>query len=261
MRFISAVLIAAAVVLTAACGSRGDQAPAPVINPEFVNLTKEEIFERGEDLYSKKKWARARSNYAHVYENYPNDPLGRRSLLRIADTYFQQRDPVSLVEAQYKYRDFMNRYPGSESADYALLQIANVAFQQMERPDRDQTHTKEAVQKYREMMNAFPRSKHRPEAEEKLQKALDRLAKHEHLVARFYINRGMHEAALPRLNMIIDEYPNYSERDAAFYELGLALDALGRDGEARLYFERVVGEFPDSDYARKAKEKLGSPNA
>jgi outer membrane protein assembly factor BamD (BamD/ComL family) len=113
-----------AVTLIAAACSRGPRQIRPVVDPEFLSLSKEEIFQRGEDFYSKEKWARARTHYSHVYENYPNDPLGRRSLLRVADTFYNQGDPISLVEAQYKYRDFLNRFPGSESADYAMLQIA-----------------------------------------------------------------------------------------------------------------------------------------
>jgi outer membrane protein assembly factor BamD len=194
--------------------------------------------------------------YSHVYENYPNDPLGRRSLLRIADSFYKQGDPVNLVEAQYKYRDFINRYPGSEFADYAMLQIANVSQKQMERSDRDQTKTREAVQKYREMLTAYPNSKYREEAEKRMNEALDRLARHERQVATFYMRRGNYEAAVARLNAIVDQYPNYNERDGTFFDLATALQKLGRKGEARLYYERVVAEFPKSEYAGKAKQKL-----
>ena len=48
----------------------------PVVNPEFVNLTKEQAFQRAEDFYTHRKWSRARSYYQHVYETYPSDPLG-----------------------------------------------------------------------------------------------------------------------------------------------------------------------------------------
>jgi outer membrane protein assembly factor BamD len=228
----------------------------PVVNPEFENKTKEQIFASAEDLYNRHKWTRARSYYSHVYENYPNDPLGRRSLLRIADTYFNQGDAVNLVEAQYKYRDFINRYPGSDRADYAMLQIANVAFKQLEKPDRDQQKTREAIDKFNEMIRTFPRSPLRPEAEKYLGEALDRLARHEHLVARFYIKRKSWAAAVQRLNFLVEQYPNYHDRDAVFYDLATALDRLGRTGEARLYYERVVSEFPKSDYANKAKRRL-----
>ena len=253
LRRLTALLIL--VIAVAACG-RGPRQMRPAVDPEFLNLSKEEIFSRAEDYYGKEKWARARTHYAHVYENFPNDPLGRRSLLRVADTFYQQGDPISLVEAQYKYRDFLNRFPGSESADYAMLQIAMVSYKQMEKPDRDQQKTKEAVEKFNEMIRTFPRSALRPEAEKRLQDATDRLAKHEHIIAGFYIKRRSWSAAVQRLNFLIDTYPNYADRDRAFFDLGTALAALGRDGEARLYFERVVTEFPQSEFAEPAKRKL-----
>lgn len=251
-RIIAVLLIT---LVFAAC-NRGPRQFRPVVDPEFLNLSKEQIFEKAEAHFENRKWMRARTHYSHVYENYPNDPLGRRSLLRIADTYFNQGDPVSLVEAQYKYRDFLNRFPGSESADYAMLQIAMVSYKQMERPDRDQQKTREAVEKFGDMIRTYPRSPLRADAEAKLKEAVDRLAKHEHIVAKFYMKRGSNTAAVQRLNYLIDTYPEYSARDAAFFDLGNALQNLGRSGEARLYFERVVSEFPNSEYADRAKRRL-----
>jgi outer membrane protein assembly factor BamD len=250
----------AMLIIVAAC-NRGPRVYRPVVDPELLKLTKEQLFERGEDQFSRRKWQKARSYYTHLYETHPNDPLGRRSLLRIADTYYEDGDPVNLVEAQYKYRDFINRYPTSEQADYAMLRIAMCSFRQMERPDRDQTKTFEALEKFDDMLRTYPNSKLRPEAEAKRQEALDRLAKHEHLVARFYMKRKSWNAAVQRLNFLIDTYPNYNERAAVFYDLGAALTRLGRKGEARLYFERVVSEFPQSEYAEPARRRLAETKA
>ncbi|HKO56654.1 MAG TPA: outer membrane protein assembly factor BamD [Thermoanaerobaculia bacterium] len=251
---IIAIALALAVV-SAACHSKPRQY-RPVVDPELLKLTKDQLFQKGEELYGKRRWQRARTYYQHVYENYPNDPLGRRALLRIADTYYEQSDPINLVEAQYKYRDFINRYPGSDRADYALLQIAMVSFKQMERPDRDQQKTREAVEKFNDMIRAYPRSTLRSEAEARLQDANDRLAKHEHIVAKYYMKRHSFDSAVRRLNFLVDTYPNYRDKDAVFYDLGEALDQLGRKGEARLYFERVVSEYPKSDFAGRARKRL-----
>jgi outer membrane protein assembly factor BamD len=253
-----AVLGAALAVALLLAGCASNDPALPQIDPEMANLSKEEVFARAEQLFEQEKWSRARRFYSHVYENYPNDPLGRRALLRVADTYFQQGDAVNLVEAQYKYRDFVNRYPGSDRADYAMLQIAMVAFAQMERPDRDQTKTYEAIDKINEMIAAYPNSPLRPEAEKRLQEARDRLARHDHLVASFYLNAGNPRAALGRLNYLVEEYPGYERRAEVFYDLGRTLEALGRNAEARLYYERVLSEYPQSDWAPRAKEKLGS---
>ena len=254
------LLLIAAIFVFAAC-NRGPRVYRPVVDPELMQLSKEQLFQKGEEQYARKKWQRARTYFSHLYETYPNDPLGRRSLLRIADTYYNQGDAVNLVEAQYKYRDFLNRYPTSEQADYAMLQMAMSAYKQMEKPDRDQQKTKEAVEKFNDMLRAHPNSPLKAEAEARRQESLDRLARHEHIVARFYIKRGSYNAAVQRLNYLIDTYPGYSERDAAFYELGTTLKRLGRDGEAKLYFERVVNEFPKSDYAEQARRRLSDSKA
>jgi len=253
-------LMIATLFVVAAC-NRGPRIYRPVVDPELLKLSKEQLFQKGEEQFTREKWQRARTYFSHLYESFPNDPLGRRSLLRIADTYYEQGDPVNLVEAQYKYRDFINRYPTSDQADYAMLRIGMCSFKQMERPDRDQQKTREAVEKLSDMLRAHPNSPLKAEAEARRQDALDRLARHEHLVARYYMKRGSHLSAVQRLNYLIDTYTNYNDRAGAFYDLGNALSHLGRDGEARLYFERVLTEFPKSDYAEPAKRRLSELKA
>lgn len=260
MKLRHVLIIAAALTIAAAC-HRGPRVYRPVVDPELLKLNKDQIFERAEASYDHKRWKKARTYYSHLYESYPNDPLGRRSLLRIADTYYEDGDAVNFVEAQYKYRDFINRYPTSEQADYAMLRIAMCSFRQMDKPDRDQAKTKEAVEKFDDMLRTYPSSKLHEEAVAKRQEAVDRLAKHEHLVARFYIKRGSWNAAVQRLNFLIDTYPNFYDRAATFYDLGTALSRLGRNGEARLYFERVISEFPKSDYAEPARKRLAETKA
>lgn len=255
MKLRRTIILLVAIALVAGC-SRGPRRFRPVVDPELLRMTKEQVYQRAEDHFSKRNWQKARSYYSYVYETYPNDVLGRRSLLRVADTYFQQGDPVNLVEAQYKYRDFINRYPTSDQADYATLQIAMCSYKQMEKPDRDQQKTREAREKLDDMLRAYPNSPLKAEAEARRREVLDRLARHEHIVARFYMKRRSWLSATQRLNYLIDQYPNFADRDAVFYDLGHALAKLGRNGEARLYFERVITEYPKSNYAEQARRRL-----
>ena len=256
MKLRNAIILLAIAAIFASC-NRGPRRYVPVVDPELLKLSKEQVWERGEEYFKREKWQKARGYYTHLYETNPNEALGRRALLRIADTYYQQGDPVNLVEAQYKYRDFINRYPTSEQADYATLQIAMCSYKQMEKPDRDQQKTREALEKFDDMLRGFPNSNLKAEAEARRQEVLDRLARHEHIIARFYMRRSSWNAASQRLNFLIDEYPNFPGRDAVFFDLGESLAHLGRHGEAKLYFERVITEFPQSEYAESAKRKIG----
>ena len=94
------------------------------------------------------------------------------------------------------------------------------SFKQMEKPDRDQAKTREAVEKLNDMLRAYPNSPLKDEARARLNDALDRLAKHEHIVARFYVKRGSAFSAVQRLNYLIDTYPSYSDRAGAFEVTG-----------------------------------------
>ena len=260
MKLRHAIILLATVALLASC-NRGPRRYTPVVDPELLNMNKEQIWARAEEFFERERWQKARNYYSHLYETYPNEPLGRRSLLRIADTFFEQGDPVNLVEAQYKYRDFINRYPTSEQADYATLQIAMCSYKQMEKPDRDQQKTREALEKFDDMLRAYPNSQLKGESQARRQEVLDRLARHEHIIARFYMKRSSWNAASQRLNFLIDEYPNFPQRDAVFFDLGETLTRLGRSGEAKLYFERVITEFPKSEYAEPARRRLGDMKA
>ena len=256
-------LLALLAVILAACHHRAatQKSYKPVIDPQMAKLTKEQAFDRGEQWFAKRKYPKARSYFSYVYEQFPNDPLARRALLRVADTYYAQGDAVNLVEAQYKYRDFTNRYPSSDRSDYAMLQIAMVSYKQMEKPDRDQAKTREAVEKFQDMIKTYPNSPLRKEADQRLSEVIDRLAKHEQIVARFYMKRRSWYAAVQRLNGLVEDYPNYSDRASVFFDLATSLDSLGRHGEARLYYERVISEFPRSEWAGKAKRRLDTMKA
>ena len=239
-------------------GSSATKSLRTSFDPALAKMPKEKVFQLGEDQFAKRKYQKARQYYSHVYETFPNDPLGRRALLRVADAYYEQGDATNLVEAQYKYRDFINRYPGSDRADYAMMQIAMCSFKQMERPDRDQQKTREALEKFGDAVKSYPKSPLRPEMDKRLQDVLDRLAKHDHIIAQYYIKRHSYNAAVQRLNGIVETYPNYRARDGVFFDLATALSGLGRTAEARLYYERVLSEFPQSTYAGKAKQRLGN---
>jgi len=128
-------LFVAALVVLAGCSS-GHKKQDQILD-ELANLDKETIFERAEQFYSEKEYQKARELFAFVYDSFPNDPLGHKAALRVADTYSVKNDVTSLTEARLRYRDFANRYPNDPDRDYALLMVGHTYSARKLRPDRD----------------------------------------------------------------------------------------------------------------------------
>ena len=82
-------------------------------------------------------------------------------------------------------------------------------------------------------------------------------AKHKLTVARYYLTkRKAYEGALDRLQEIIDTHPGFSRMDEVLYLMGEANLKLNKPEEAADYYNRLLKEYPDSEFLKKAREKL-----
>jgi outer membrane protein assembly factor BamD len=178
---------------------------------ELANQEKETIYERAEGMYQEKDYQKARELYAFVYDSFPNDPLGHKAALRVADTFSVKTDVTSLTEARLRYRDFANRYPNDPDRDYALLMVGHTYSARKLRPDRDLSDIQEALAAYQQLINLYPNSRYMPEAEGRMQDLLELLAQHEWIVASFYIRNKRFQGALWRLKHIQENYENYTK--------------------------------------------------
>jgi outer membrane protein assembly factor BamD len=252
-------LALAAIVLFSFASCSGTKKPDK-LTQELLAKSKEELFEKGKGLIEKKKYEQGRKYLTFVFETYPNDPLGRDALLMVADSYFKQGG-TGYTEARFRYRDYLNRYPGAPRRDYARYQFALTYDKEIERPDRDQTATREAIDQYRALIREYPNSSFATAGKERVRVLTDYLAEHEFAVGYFYMRKGSPSAALVRFTELEQRYPEYGGRDKLYFYSARVLERLGRREEAGRYYSRVIEEFPDSEWARKARGERGDKAA
>jgi outer membrane protein assembly factor BamD len=240
--------------LVAACASSGPKKPDK-ITLELLNSPKDVLFEKGKALLARKKYEEGRKYLNYVFETYPNDIEGRQSLLLVADSFYKQGGTTGYTEARFRYRDYLNRYPGAPQRDYARYQFALCYDKEHEKPDRDQTSTREALQQYQSLLQEYPNSTYVTVARERLRRLTDALADHEFGVGYFYMRKGAPGAAMSRFTSIEQRFPDYSGRDKLFFYEAEALRRLRRDEEAARYYSRVIEEFPASQYAKTARSR------
>lgn len=172
------------------------------------SLSKEEILARGDEAAAKKRWELARRYYSFVADAFPNDPLGRRAALKVADSFFQSRDLESLTEAQLRYRDYVNRFPNDPQRPYALLMLGKCSLQQARGPQRDLTPVKEALASFTQVIELFPDSEFASEASQLRTMCIEDLARHELEVAQFYRRQRAWLGAKQRLEYLLANYPD-----------------------------------------------------
>ena len=252
-RLAAAISVALILLFNGACASSTKKPDK--ITRELLTSPKEVLFEKGKALLEKKKYDQGRKYLNFVFETYPNETEGRQSLLLVADSYFRQGGATGYTEARFRYRDYLNRYPGAPQRDYARYQFAVCYDKEHEKPDRDQTSTREALGQYRVLLQEFPDSTYVSVARERIRRLTVSLADREFLVGYFYIRKGATAAALMRFTAVEERYPEYAGRDKLFYYEAEALKRLGRGEEASRYYSRVIEEFPSSQYARMARGK------
>jgi outer membrane protein assembly factor BamD len=244
------IVLLLAALLLALAGCRSGVAQDPILK-----LSAEESLAKGKELLARQKYGKARPYFTHAFEIEPNSPVGREGLLLAADTYYQEGGTTNFVQAEAKYRDFLNRFPTSEQAAYVQFQIANSLAKRMEKPDRDQTVTRKALDAYRELARLYPTSEYAAQAQEQLALVRNNLAEHEFQVGRFYLRYGLPVAAAQRFELLLKEYPQYPARDKVMYHLGLAYDDSGKTEEASKTFEQLRSEFPQSPFLAQIPEK------
>lgn len=250
-------VLALAILGGAACSSTDPSS----VTRELLTMSKEEAYARGEALVAKRKYEVGRQYLRFVAENYANDALGKQAALRLADSFFEEKSVLGYVEAQGRFKDFRSRYPSHPRSDYALFRLAQVSDRQSEKPDRDQANTRLATQSYRELLQNYPASPYATEARARYKAMLDLLAEHEFLVAQYYYKRSAWQAARRRFEGLFAAFPEYSRMDKALYWAGLTERKLGREEDARVLFDRLRRDFPESGFLRKLPRPVTPPAA
>jgi outer membrane protein assembly factor BamD len=272
LRRISVLLLLGVLALAVACTNK--KVSNPIANVDSKQPDKV-LFDRAMDALKHNKYDVARLTLQTLINTYPDSEYIARAKLAVADSWYAEGGSTSLAQAEIEYKDFETFFPNMPEAAEAQLKIANIHYQEMEKPDRDYTHAVRAEEEYRQLILQYPDSKLVPEAKQRLREVQEVIASREFSVGRFYYLRQSYPAAIARLQSLADKYPLYSKADETLYLLGQSYEgeiALVRarpgneaakarmiedfaKGAAEAY-DRILTRYPLMDRADDAKARL-----
>ena len=201
--------------------------------------------------------------FATIINTYPDSPFLPLAKLAIADSFFLEGTTSSLIQAAQAYQDWLTFFPTDPLADDASLKVAEAEMRQMGLSDRDISHARKAEQRLKVLLQQYPQSPLRATVESRLHEVQENLAMHNLQIARFYYDvkystgKGGLKGSQSRLKEIVDKYPCFSFNDEVFYRLATTYQAEEEPDEAARYYQKLVQEYPDSEFREKAKEQLG----
>jgi outer membrane protein assembly factor BamD len=179
------------------------------------------LFDKAMDAMRHNRFDVARMTLQVLINTYPDSEYIARAKLAVGDSWYAEGGTASLAQAEQEYRDFQTFFPNMPEAAEAQLKIANIQYQQMEKPDRDYTHAKRAEDEYRNLVLQYPdNTKLVAEAKQRLLEVQEVLAEREFEIGRFYYLRQSYAASIARLQSLVEKYPLYSRADDALYLLG-----------------------------------------
>jgi outer membrane protein assembly factor BamD len=226
-----------------------------------------QLFEEAAKLARKSRYETARYLFNVIITTYPDSPYLPHAKLAIADTFYLEGTTSALIQAANSYREWQTFFPTDPLADEVMLKVAEVEMRQMGLPDRDVAHARKAEQLLKALLQQYPNTALRPDAQVRLSEVQENLGMHTFQVGNFYMDRYERgvapnpKGAQSRYREVVEKYPNFSRRDRALYLLANTYVLEEEPDEAAKYFQEIVRNFPNSEYAEKAQEQLDAIGA
>ena len=222
------LLISALTLLLSACAGKPEQPDVSDTRPA------QSLYQDAKTVLDSGLYNRAIELLTAVESRYPFGPLARQVQLDLIYAYYQAGDVDKALagvdrfirlnpnhpELDYVY--YMRGLSNLKADSNALHDILNI-----DRADRDLASTRQAFDDFKKLVSAFPDSKYAAEAKNRMLSIKDTLARHELIIADYYMRRGAYLAAANRGKYIVEYYRDSPLVEQALEVMVESYDKLG----------------------------------
>jgi len=205
------ILLLISLFLSSSCSPFGEDNQ---IKPVAEGLSPMALYAIAEDQVSAGSIDQAINQFELILASYPGSKYAIQARLDIAyNLYKRKKYDRAILELD----KFIDKYPGLPSTPYAYYLKGVIAEDKSssvldmfvtDSAQRDVQSVRDAYGFYVQLITTFPDSKYSEDAEKKLTKLKNILARHEFYVALYYTEIGSHIAAINRSKFIIENFPN-----------------------------------------------------
>jgi len=207
-------------------------------------------FQEGEDFFERGLYQDAIASWEKVRDSYYSPEMNTLAELKIAEAHFLAEE---YIEAAVSYESFLKNHPEHPRVADVLYQLGVSYMYQVLKPDQDQSATAYALNAFNTLKERFPKDRRNEETQIYIDRCLNLLAASELNVGNFYLRTKEYPASIKRIEGLLKKYPNYYERDKAYFYLGQAYLLNGEKEKAVETFNKLFNDHVGSEYILDAQ--------
>jgi outer membrane protein assembly factor BamD len=236
-------------------GSFGCRKPKTVKQDPKKQATAASLLADGKLYLQHGRWDEARKQLRFIEENLPNNEVFPETKLLLGDSYFYA-STSSLPEALVEYQSFLSYFPKHPMRDYALYHVALCHYASIANAERDQASTRKAIDAFQQLLRESPGSVYVVDVKAKILQCWRRLAESELMVGIFYVKSHHWQGAERRIKGLMETYPEYVDRERAYYFLAEAMNNKEVDPEIMTQWEKdYLAKLGKEDFSKLDKEE------
>lgn len=214
-------------------------------------------FQEGEESFEKGLYPEAIASWEKVRESYYSPELNTLAEMKIAEAHFLNEE---YIEAAVAYDAFLKDHPDHARVPDVLYQLGLSYSFQMLGFDQDQSATKHALTAFSTLVERFPQDRRTEEVKVYIDNCLNQLAASDLNIGVYYLRTDAYSAAINRIEGLLDKYPNFYNRDKAYYHLGQAYLLIGEKEKSELAFNTLFNDYSSSEFISDAQEFIEKNN-
>jgi outer membrane protein assembly factor BamD len=212
-----------------------------------------ELFELGRKEFDNKKYFKAIELFQLVVYNYPGESIVDTAQYYLGLSYFGNEE---YELAGVEFNRMIVNYPSSAYFEHAIFMKAVSFFESTPRHyGLDQTDLQEAIKQFEDFIIDFPESELMPDVQKYLLRARSRMARKYYESGIVYSRMRAFEAAKIYFQKVIDDYTDTDYGPRASYKYAEMEFKLKQFDEASKKFRDFGTVFPEHEWSKKAAQR------
>ncbi len=182
--------------------------------------------------------------------------------------YSQYATPAELLRIKAAYNNeefilsetlskrFIEAHPNHPELDYVYYILAMSYFHQSESASHEQVFSRKARDAFIALNKRNPNNKYKAEADKYLNIVINRMAKHEMLIGKFYYEREFFVGATNRFIIVKNKYINSDVAAESLYWLASSYLELKQEAYAKEVIQTLTQRFSGNTWQKKAENLL-----